>query len=62
MADAKKCDRCGVFYIPEVNCAGVRVERGLRIDYYDLCANCHTKLKSFLSEQDLKEGRLIIPE
>lgn len=50
MADAKKCDRCGLFYIPGTGWFGKKQIRipGSCGDYYDLCENCHAELDRFM--------------
>lgn len=59
--DAKKCDRCGEYYIKDVN--NVKESRGSKIHFYpdsnpfygeksyDLCPECTKKLEAFLSNK-----------
>lgn len=52
MSDAKKCDRCGAFYVQnrEPNYKVTYDDFGELIDpiTYDLCDNCTMKLEAFL--------------
>lgn len=61
MADAKKCDRCGNFYIEKDKQSEIN---GLRVDYiklyrsdgycikkYDLCDDCVTALLEFMKKR-----------
>lgn len=66
MADAKKCDRCGGFYIENesIHSKG-RVNGGViggiytvtinddRDEYFDLCDPCLKKLFKFLNNEEL---------
>lgn len=62
MADAKKCDRCGVFYEDNSNhkswtrnIVGIFLSyQDTHLDRYDLCDDCVEKLKEFLSNPDKK--------
>lgn len=60
MADAKKCDICGKFYMPQL---GIMNDNGyylgydggfIRIDRYDLCPDCNKKLNEFV--ESMKEN------
>lgn len=68
MANAKKCDRCGVFYekntqftkaknvskeIIDGMCFTTRTNNC--VNYKDLCDDCLSKLYSFLDGKELKE-------
>lgn len=63
MADAKKCDRCKNFYMPDdIEIYGIRkiimsVFNGAGdIDKsYDLCPKCSKKLKNFMDSLLIKE-------
>lgn len=50
MADAKKCDRCGIFYEPGMGFFGKKHIRkpGNHHSYYDLCENCQHDLDKFM--------------
>ena len=50
MSNAKKCDRCGAFY---VICTRdyIVMERNLA-DVIDLCPDCHQKLKSWIHRNE----------
>lgn len=59
MADAKKCDICGKFYIPPLGSA-LRVggyslmHSGIpTLEIYDLCSECNKELNEFV--ESLKE-------
>lgn len=52
MADAKKCDRCGEFYVAKNfrQKLTVRVNSGSNTWYeLDLCDKCHKELQAFLN-------------
>ena len=59
MSDAKRCDICGHFYIPEkvnwtMRISRENTERGTeRNEYYDICMDC-AKNKIFLLIADSK--------
>lgn len=57
MADAKKCDRCGVFYkslgYPKVDV--MICNRPYAGFYYDLCPTCHEELKKWLKIERNKD-------
>lgn len=68
MAKANKCDRCGAFYMEndrfpkyvynsKTALDGVcfTTKNGHCVEYVDLCDDCIEKLKSFLSNNELKE-------
>ena len=65
MANAKKCDRCGGFYLKEekktcrngslVSGVSLRSFYGNPIDSYDLCECCTKKLLEFLEKSDKEE-------
>lgn len=46
MANAKKCDRCGEFYILEISYYPDKSK-----EKYDLCKKCTNMLKNFLKEK-----------
>lgn len=47
--DAKKCDRCGEYYVPNVFKWSYRVEKNaLPISRIDLCHNCMCELETWL--------------
>ena len=56
MADAKKCDICGKFYIPPLGIDLTRNTYSLYYNnliitnsgFYDLCPNCNGKLNDFV--------------
>lgn len=59
MADAKKCDICGKFYVPQL---GSLLKSGYHLMYFnaltldsqfDLCPDCKTKLTDFI--ESMKE-------
>ena len=58
--NAKKCDRCGEFYIPDYNsamCNAISKYRQLRHDCdgnknYDLCYKCMKSFERWLSNED----------
>ena len=62
MADAKKCDRCGVFYeyypikvgedFNGVTTTHTHKDRNrYSVDHLDLCQNCSTSLKKWLKDK-----------
>lgn len=68
MANAKKCDRCGAFYLnnillPRSVCGKETVVTGIKytteacrsVDHRDLCDDCIRKLHCFLNGMELKE-------
>lgn len=64
MANAKKCDRCGEFYLDNEAEHNSRVTKGVafigvhndfRWGYKDLCDDCQDKLDQFLDGRELKE-------
>lgn len=51
MANAKKCDRCGAFYVPVANRQKIAVsvlDEARSWERLDLCDNCYEGLKEFL--------------
>ena len=50
MADAKKCDRCGAYYMAGKGRYGKKRIRvpGNTDSYYDLCENCQDDLDKFM--------------
>ena len=56
MANAKKCDRCGVFYRDAnwlvYNEFRLYKRRGFQHDSVDLCAECLRSLKEWLDNTD----------
>lgn len=71
MADAKKCDRCGEFYVERViDCKKIggdhirplngtlRVYEGFSNSgfYYDLCPACFDTLMDFLNIEEVDKG------
>ena len=61
MADAKKCDICGKFYVPPLGstlkagyslmCSGT-----LTLDIYDLCDECNKELNEFVESMKEKKN------
>lgn len=51
MANAKKCDRCGTFYIrgAGVYRFEVKESNGIKFWNWDLCDKCHDELEEFLT-------------
>ena len=66
MADAKKCDRCGKYYMDgekrytvdsfPVGCIKLMSVSEDCIDYYDLCDDCVKKLMVFLDNIEVFES------
>lgn len=51
---ARKCDRCGSFYIPEDNMRTYIVSKKPFFDIQiDLCPECHDDLSTFMKNPDI---------
>lgn len=51
---ARKCDRCGSFYIPEDNMRTYIVSKKSFIDtQIDLCPECHDDLITFMANPNM---------
>lgn len=52
MANAKKCDLCGAFYIPRANAWRFKLVEcgGLMDEFVDTCHECSFKLEKFVKE------------
>lgn len=51
---ARKCDRCGSFYIPDDSMRTYTVSKKSLFDTeIDLCPECHNNLISFMANPDM---------
>lgn len=56
--EAKKCDRCGAFYVPNYKTNGVQATIGgfvpRDVKFYDLCDECGKELQKFFGMEEQK--------
>lgn len=59
MANAKRCDKCGNFYIVNSIYQNLCVQkrRGLSWNELDLCDNCFKELREFLGFYDIEKEK-----
>lgn len=51
--DAKKCDRCGYFYVkPSTKVIVTNDDAPGNFEEYDLCRSCENMLRAFLKDTD----------
>lgn len=58
MADAKRCDRCGSYYMENEKTVSIRSTYDGSFTYYNLCDSCVEKIVSFMEQPELGDAAL----